>query len=353
MLLNAQGDTVQGRPQLLSGSRRYPIELDGRAIGSLALLPGPSLSDLGDIRFLERQTTAFLIIALAMIGLAVVLSFPLARRLVRPLEAFQAGARELAAGNYAARVSATGNDELGRLGLDLNALAETLERTEQARRQWAADISHELRAPLAVLRGELEALQDGVRALEPAAVDSLYADTLRLSRLVDDLYELSMTDLGALSYRKTATDPVQVLAADLEAFEPKFTQAGLDLVFRNRLGGSPQLQADTQRLSQLFRNLLRNSLRYTDPGGGLTVTLAEGDGHLHLDFQDTGPGVPAEALPRLFDRLYRVEGSRSRDTGGAGLGLAICRNIIAAHGGSIAARQSPEGGLWIHIELPL
>ncbi len=352
MLLDARGDTVQGRPELLSGSRRYPIELEGRAVGSLALLPGPSLSDLGDIRFLERQTTAFLIIALAMIGLAVVLSFPLARRLVRPLEAFQAGTRELAAGNYAARVSVTGNDELGRLGLDLNALAETLERTEQARRQWAADISHELRTPLAVLRGELEALQDGVRALEPAAVDSLYADTLRLSRLVDDLFELSMTDLGALSYRKTTTDLVPVLAADLEAFEPKFAQAGLDLAFQNRLSGNPQVQADTQRLSQLFRNLLRNSLRYTDPGGGLTVTLAQGDGHLRLDFKDTGPGVPPEALPRLFDRLYRVEGSRSRDTGGAGLGLAICRNIVDAHGGSITARQAPKGGLWIHIELP-
>ena len=127
-----------------------------------------------------------------------------------------------------------------------------------------------------------------------------------------------MTDLGALSYRKISTDLAQVLAADLEALEPKFAEAGLDLVFRNQLSRSPQLQADSQRLSQLFRNLLRNSLRYTDPGGGLTVTLAERDGHLRLDFQDTGPGVPPEALPRLFDRLYRVEGSRSRDTGGAG-----------------------------------
>lgn len=352
MLLDAQGDMVQGRPALLAGSRRHPIELDGRAIGSLAVLPGPSLSDLGEIRFLERQTTAFLVIALAMIGLAVVLSFPLARRLVRPLEAFQAGTRELAAGNYAARVSVTGNDELGRLGLDLNALAETLERAEQARRQWAADISHELRTPLAVLRGELEALQDGVRPLEPAAVDSLYADTLRLSRLVEDLYELSMTDLGALSYRKAATDLAQVLAADVEAFAPRFAEAGLHLVFQNRLSRGPHLQADTQRLSQLFRNLLGNSLRYTDPGGGLTVILSEGDGHLRLDFQDTGPGVPAEALPRLFDRLYRVEGSRSRYTGGAGLGLAICRNIVEAHGGSITARHAPEGGLWIDIELP-
>ena len=159
--------------------------------------------------------------------------------------------------------------------------------------------------------------------------------------------------MGALSYRKEATDLAQVLAADLKAFAPKFEEAGLDLAFQNRLTRSQQLQADTQRLSQLFRNLLGNSLRYTDPGGGLTVTLAEEDEHLNLDFQDTGPGVPPEALPRLFDRLYRVEGSRSRHTGGAGLGLAICRNIVDAHGGTIMARQAPQGGLWIHIELPL
>ena len=353
MLLDAQGGLVYGRPELLPGIHRYPIELDGEAVGSLALLPGPTLSELGEIRFQERQSTAFLVIALAMIGLAVALSLPLARRLVRPLEAFQVGVRQLAAGRYGARVSVTGDDELGRLGRDLNALAGALEQNEQARRQWVADISHELRTPLAVLRGELEALQDGVRPLEPAAVDSLYADTLRLGRLVDDLNELSMTDLGALSYRKEETDPAELLEADLEAFTPKFRAAGLDLTLDNRISQSLPLQADAHRLSQLFRNLLRNSLRYTDAGGGLTVILDADKERVSLDFQDTAPGVPPEALPRLFDRLYRVEGSRSRDTGGTGLGLAICRNIVEAHGGQISARPAPQGGLWIHIELPL
>ena len=353
MLLDAQGGLIYGRPELLPDARRYPIDLNGEEVGSLALLPGPSLSELGEIRFLERQTTAFLAIALAMIALAVALSLPLARRLVRPLEAIQAGVRQLAAGHYGARVSVTGGDELGRLGRDLNRLAEALEQNEQARRQWVADISHELRTPLAVLRGELEALQDGVRPLGPAAVDSLYADTLRLGRLVDDLYELSMTDLGALSYRKEEIDPAEVLKSDLEAFAPRFAAADLQLTLDGRLGRSVLVQADAHRLSQLFRNLLRNSLRYTDPGGGLTVVLDSDDERLVLDFQDTAPAVPPEALPRLFDRLYRVEGSRSRDTGGTGLGLAICRNIVEAHGGRISARPAPQGGLWIRIELPL
>jgi two-component system sensor histidine kinase BaeS len=354
MLLDGQGALLYGRHELLDKvTRRYPIEVDGRRVGSLALLAGPPISERGEIRFLQRQTTAFLIIAIGMVVLSAAVSFPLAKRLVRPVNDFQGTARRLAAGDYTARVAATGDDELGRLGRDLNGLAEALERNEHARRRWVADISHELRTPLALLRAELEALQDGVRPLDRTAVDSLHGDSLRLGRLVDDLYELSMSDLGALTYRKVETDPAEVLAADVEAFKPKFNAAGLRLQMENRLAEPVLLQADEHRLSQLFRNLLRNSLRYTDAGGRLTVILgAQGD-ELVVDLRDTAPGVPPDALPRLFDRLYRVDGSRSRDTGGAGLGLAIAKNIAEAHGGRMEARPAPEGGLWVQVRLPL
>ncbi|HYQ90915.1 MAG TPA: ATP-binding protein, partial [Candidatus Competibacteraceae bacterium] len=181
----------------------------------------------------------------------------------------------------------------------------------------------------------------------------LHADVQRLGHLVDDLYELSMTDLGALSYHLVEANPVAVLTTDVEAFASSFAEAGLTLSVENRLPTAMTYQADAQRLSQLFRNLLRNSLRYTDPGGGLSIILSREHGRLIVDFQDTAPGVPPESLPRLFDRLYRVESSRHRDTGGAGLGLAICRNIAEAHGGTIGARPSPHGGLWIRLELPL
>jgi two-component system sensor histidine kinase BaeS len=353
MLLDAAGAILYGREALLAGASRRPLDLDGVRIGELALVPGPSAADLGEIQFQARHARALTLIALGMIGLSALLAFALTRRLVRPVRGFQETARRLAGGDLHARVASTGGDELGRLGRDINTLAETLERNEQARRRWVADISHELRTPLSVLRAELEALQDGVRPLDRAAVDSLHGDTLRLGRLVDDLYDLSMTDLGAQSYRKADTDPAQVLADDLQAFRPRFAAAGLGLRLDDRLPRPVCLLADPQRLSQLFRNLLRNSLRYTDPGGGLTVTLARGPAGLNVDFQDGPPGVPDEALPHLFERLYRVEGSRSRDTGGAGLGLAIARNICEAHGGWIEARPAPQGGLWIHIELPL
>lgn len=353
MLLDAAGAVVYGRAQLLPGTSRHPIELDGSKIGELALLPGPSAADLGEIQFQARHARALILVALGMILISALVAFALTRRLVRPVRGFQETAQRLAGGDLGARVAATGDDELGRLGRDLNTLAETLERNEQARRRWVADISHELRTPLALLRAELEALQDGVRPLDSAAVDALHGDALRLGRLVDDLYDLSMTDLGAQSYRKTETDPAQVLREDCEAFRPRFAAAGLALTLDDRLVQPVRLPADPQRLSQLFRNLLRNSLRYTDPGGSLAITLAGAAGGLAIDFQDSPPGVPPEALPRLFERLYRVEGSRSRDTGGVGLGLAIARNICEAHGGRIEARPAPQGGLWIHIDLPL
>jgi two-component system, OmpR family, sensor histidine kinase BaeS len=353
MLLDAGGGIVYGRTRLLAGTRRYPVTLGGTRIGELALLPGPAVADLVEVRFQERFGSALLLIALGVIALGAAVALPFARRLVRPVQGFQDTARRLAAGDLQARVTAAGDDELGRLGHDLNTLAATLESNEQTRRRWAADISHELRTPLALLRAEIEALQDGVRPLDRAALDALHGDTLRLKRLVDDLYDLSLTDLGARGYRKEGTDPAEVLRDDCDSFRPRFAAAGLTLTLDEHLPGPVSIQADPQRLSQLFRNLIGNSLRYTDQGGGLVVILGRAGDRLRIDFQDGPPGVPGEALPRLFERLYRVEGSRSRDTGGAGLGLAIARNICQAHGGRIEARAAPQGGLWIHLELPI
>ncbi len=353
MLLDAAGAPVYGQESLLPGTRRRPLDLDGQPIGSLAILPGPPATELPDLEFQSRQGSRLWIIALGMLLISAVLALPLSRRLVRPLHRLQETTRRLAAGDFGARVSIQGGDELAHLGRDLNALAAALEGNEQARRRWVADIAHELRTPIALLRAELEALQDGVRPLDRAAVDILHGDVLRLGRLVGDLHELSVTDLGALSYRLTDTDLREVLTTDLDAFRPRFQAAGLTLALEDRAPVPLVLTADPDRLSQAFRNLLGNSLQYTDPGGGLTVTLGVAAGRAILDFSDTAPGVPPTALPRLWERLYRVEDSRSRHTGGAGLGLAIVKNVVEAHGGSLSAAAAPAGGLWIHLELPI
>lgn len=353
MLLDAQGDILYGRQELLAGTRRYPVEADGRRLGELVLLPGSPVPESAELRFRATLGDRLWIIALAMLLLSAALAYPLSRRLVRPVRDFQDVARRLAAGDFSARVPVRRGDELARLGQDINALAAALERNEQARRRWAADISHELRTPIALLRAELEALQDGVRPFDHDALDALHGDTLRLGRLVDDLYELTTTDMGALGYRFADSDITDILSADVEAFERAFQEAGLALEFHTPLNAKVRISADAQRLSQLFRNLISNSLKYTDPGGALGIRLWRDTQQVIIDFQDSAPGVPAEALPRLFERLYRVEGSRSRHTGGAGLGLAIARNVVEAHGGTITADTAPQGGLWIRVMLPV
>jgi len=353
VLLDADKHVLAGRVADPGNLNLSPIRQDGRIVGYVGRPPGRALSELLDVRFAEAQRRSFFLIALLVGALAVALSWPLANTLVRPLRRITEATRELAAGRFQVRVPAKSGDELGDLARDFNDLAQALERTESARRQWMADISHELRTPISLLRAELEAMQDGVRPMEPAAIGSLQADVERLNRVVEDLYQLSMTDLGAMSYRKRPVDPVALLQDDVEASAGEFERKGLTLMVRDTLADTVILHADPDRLSQLFRNLLQNSLRYTDAGGRLEIVVGRAGGMLTLDFNDTAPAVPDEALTQLFERFYRVEASRSRALGGAGLGLAICRNIVEAHGGRIEARPSPLGGLCIHVELPL
>lgn len=353
MLLGADRSLIFGRPERVKDLTLHAIEREGQAVGYLGVLPGLALNELGEIQFLERQGKSFVIIAALMVLFSAALALPLASTLVRPLKRITAASKALALGRYDTRVTVQSSDELGRLARDFNELAHALEKTEHNRRQWVADISHELRTPLSVLRGELEALQDGVRPLSRAAIDSLHSDVMRLSRLVEDLYQLSMADFGALSYRKALLDPVEVLEDDLKALEGEFHRRGIDVVLDDRLERSATLYGDADRLSQLFRNLLNNTLRYTEDGGALEIHIDRKASNLLLDFLDSAPGVPERELPRLFERFYRVETSRSRDLGGAGLGLALCRKIVEAHNGRISARSSPLGGLGIRIELPL
>ncbi|EXJ15047.1 ATP-binding protein [Imhoffiella purpurea] len=352
-LADQSGNLIHGREPLAPDSRHYPLQLDGAKIGELILTPGPPLPEDAEIRFRSTQGDRLWIIAVGMLLLSAVLAYPLSRRLVRPVRDFQDATRQLAAGNYSARVPVHGSDEIAKLGRDINALAGALERNEQTRRRWVADISHELRTPIALLFAELEALQDGIRPLNRGSLDTLHADALRLGRLVDDLYELSTTDMGALGYRMEPTEVGEILGADIDAFRRRFEESGLRLEYRSSLEDPTFIHADGQRLSQLFRNLLRNSLQYTDAGGGLTVTIARQQDRILIDFQDTAPAVQPAALPRLFERLYRVDSSRSRHTGGAGLGLAIAKNVVEAHAGDIHASAAPRGGLWIRIQLPI
>jgi two-component system sensor histidine kinase BaeS len=247
------------------------------------------------------------------------------------------------AGHHEVRVNVNSRDEVGQLAQDFNRMASTLERNEGLRRAFIADVSHELRTPLSVLRGELEALEDGIRPLDRAAVASLQGEIIQLGQLVEDLYELALSDVGALTYRMERVDLAALLTRVAGSHDAGFKAAGLRLAVSVPEGPAP-VQADAGRLQQLLDNLLENSRRYTEAPGYVRLSLSEAAMHWQIDLHDSAPGLPGEQLAHLFERFFRAESSRNRATGGAGLGLAIGRNIVLAHGGQIEADASPEGG---------
>ena len=352
ILLDAQKKPVFGTTSEGTVDSFKTLQVKGRTVGYLGLLPSTFLSEIHQLRFVKQQKTAYALVAVVMLLVASLLALVLARRLVRPLRELAKATHALALGQYEVRVPVNSDDELGQLSSDFNAMAHGLQSSEQARRQFIADISHELRTPLAVLGGEIEALQDGVRPLNQLAVNSLHVEVIRLNRLVEDLYQLSLSDIGALTYRKGELDIIELLVEALQRIEPELERCHLTLT-ANLPKDEIIIYGDAERLGQLFGNILKNTISYTDAGGKLAVSAEQLERCVIIEVMDSAPGVPAGAEGRLFDRLYRLEESRNRASGGAGLGLAICRNIVGAHEGVIEAFPSPLGGLLIRITLPL
>lgn len=330
-----------------------PLRFQGKTIGHLGLLPLRDLTETLELRFLKEQKLTLGLVGLAVVLVAAALAFPLAGRLIQPIKTLTNAVRKMAAGEFSARVTIASSDELGQLGQDFNLLALALEKNEKTRRQWVADISHELRTPLAVLRAEVEALQDGVRPTTPDSIRSLHGEVLRLNRLVDDLYQLSLSDMGGLTYRKESVNISEIITDALSLYRFQFVAKGIAVGPLPATDQEIKIFGDPERLQQLFSNILENSLKYTDNNGSLAIHLKQDGNMAVIDFQDSAPGVAETKLDLIFERLFRVESSRNRSEGGAGLGLAICKNIVEAHAGTISARPSPLGGVWIRITLPL
>ena len=328
-----------------------PIVVDGRTVGWLALARFESVSSAAERRFEDAQSRARWGVGAGAMLLAAGVALWVSRTLLQPVRDVAAATHRLAAGDHDTRVQVASRDEVGQLATDFNRLAHTLQRNEAMRREFMADVSHELRTPLGVLHGELEAIEDGVRTLDRSSLRSLQAEVATLTKLVSDLHDLSLADVGALTYRKADVDVADVLRVTAGAFRERAADRGLRLTL-----DLPELPlvafADERRLVQLFNNLFENSCRYTDAGGRLVVTARRTGDQLRIDFADSAPGVADAHRERLFERFYRPDGSRSRQSGGAGLGLAICRRIVEAHGGRIEAGASPLGGLQVVVTLP-
>jgi len=352
-LLDANGDVVSGRSVTDIDTERHAITVDNQIVGWLVRNRQKKITDGFELQFLEQQQLTLLAISALVLLLSGIISFILARHLLRPIGHLTAAAARLTSGNYRIEPPLERKDELGQLARDFNELAHTLDANETSRQRWFADISHELRTPLSILQGEIEAMLDGVRPITAKQIQSLADEVGQLSRLIEDLYELSNSDVGALKYRKAELDIVELVGNAVEHHRSRSHEQGLSFDYDNKINQSLELYGDETRLRQLLDNLLDNSCKYTNPGGRIQLVLAQDVDRVVIEIQDSAPGVNQNQLHRLFEYLYRGEQSRNRKTGGSGLGLAICQRIVEGHQGRISAEQSTLGGLTVTITLPI
>lgn len=290
---------------------------------------------------------------LGVIGVfsAAICSFYLSRAITAPIEKISESAKKLASRNFDLHIDVNTNDELQDLANNFNQIAKELSLYEARQKQWLMDVSHELRTPLTILQGEFEAINDGVSTYDKKTVASLNEEVQHISRLVNDLHELTVTDTLELNYQHEEVDFYLLLTNYLQRYRCKFLSSDI-LIDLDLDAAKVIIAGDVYRLAQVIKNILDNSIRYIKSPGHLWIEAKQIDNELQLQFHDSGPGVPDDAITRLFDRLYRSDPSRNRQTGGSGIGLAICKNIILAHRGQIFASHSSKGGLCINIQLP-
>lgn len=353
LLLDNEEQRIYGPKNFSIGIWLLPITINKQTIAYVGLEPLKEFSSEADKLFVTQQTHYFIGIAMIAMMIALLVSALLAHWMVKPVQRLAKAMEALMRRDYSVNVDYNSGDEIGNLVVSFNRLVSALKDHDQSQQQWIADISHELRTPLATLKAEVEAIQDGVREFSAERLQSLYEEVLRLQRIVDDLHQLTLADAGALRYYFEMTSLVKVIEQVLWRHEALITQQGLNHEL-TVIGAEKAIYGDGDRLSQLFTNLLQNSVRYTKQEGQVYITVCFKDnGCVSVLWEDSDPGVNDEHLEKLFDRLYREEKSRNREKGGSGLGLAICRSIVSAHQGNITARHSRLGGLAIEIDFPI
>jgi two-component system sensor histidine kinase BaeS len=361
VVAGADGTVVADSLQQLQGTRYpagrladgVPIEAGGATVGRLFV--GSMVESRlapADAAFLASVTGAIAAATAVAALAAILIGMLVGRRLTEPIADLTRAAEATARGNLDVRVRERGGGEIGRLSGAFNRMAAALRQLEDGRRRMIADSAHELRTPASLIQGTVEAMLDGVYPTDRATLEGLHEEALRLSRLVEDLGELSLLEAGKLTLDREPTDLGALAAAEVERFAATARDAGVGL--GASVGpGMPAAYLDPARIRQVISNLLSNALRHTPSGGRVEVSVARADGWLLLRVDDSGTGIPEGERERVFERFYRLDGSRSTAAGGRGLGLAIAAGIVRAHGGSIRAERSPFGGARLLVELPL
>lgn len=341
------GDHVP--PEILA--QGIPVELDGQRVGTVLVNnTAPSRNPLEE-QYLARTTQTVLIAALAATVIALAVGIFLARTLTRSLRELTTATLAMAAGNLDQTVPVRSQDELGQLAQAFNQMSAALARANQLRRQMTADIAHDLRTPLSVICGYLEAMREGDLAPTPPRLEAIHAEAQHLNRLVADLRTLSLADAGELSLNRQPVAVPELLARVATAYAHQAEQHRIDLEVQVK-GNLPEIKADPDRLVQVLGNLVSNALRYTPEYGQITLAAAQAEaGKIRLQVKDTGQGIPAAELPYIFHRFYRTDKSRRQAEGESGLGLAIAKAIIEAHAGTITVESQPGLGATFTILL--
>jgi len=357
LLVSPEGQVVLAQDPSLVGqvlppaevARGTPIELpDGSqwTIVPVEESPPPPLHEA----FLQTVNRSLWIATGVVAVVALILALLLIRHLTGPLRNLAAAAHRIAAGDLTARVEETGEDELGKLAQSFNAMAESLEEAERSKRQMIADVAHELRTPITVLRAAVEGFEDGVLEPTPENLSALKDKVHLTARLIEDLQQLALADMGRLSLRQEPF-PLEPVIADIAAMiGPQLEDGGIQLAL-DLPPDLPPAAGDRQRIQQVLLNLMANALHHTPAGGEILVTARADGSEIEVSVCDTGPGINPEDAAHLFARFYRGREERAAGTG-TGLGLSVAKAIVEAHGGRIWAENRPTGGACFHFTLP-
>jgi two-component system OmpR family sensor kinase/two-component system sensor histidine kinase BaeS len=326
-----------------------PIELRGEQVGALLVVyDGAQARSFGFSNIARGLLSAGLALAAILLALAAFFS----GRISTPLRQLNGAAQAMATGDLQVRVRPGLVREVADLAVSFNSLADALARADQQRRQLTADVAHELRTPLSIIKGRLEGLQDGVYQADDEQIAGLLGEVALLERLIEDLRILALADAGQLALYPETVSPARLAADAVRSFAAQAAERQVSLRAESA-EPLPELYVDPQRIAQVLGNLVSNALRYTPAGGSVAVRVGAADGGAVLfEVCDSGTGISAEELPHIFDRFYRADRSRTRSSGGAGLGLAIARRIVEAHGGEIWAASELGRGTTIAFRLP-
>jgi signal transduction histidine kinase len=342
---------IRGRTEYLG----VPVLRGGRVVGAIYLShrlegSGPAGAIAGTARFVRGVWWQFLLAGAIAASIALFLARILARGMTQPLRDMAQAAGRMSRGDYRSSVAVRSRDEVGQLARAFNRMGGEMESLERLRRDLVANVSHELKTPISALRAHLENLLDGVEEPNPALLEVMLQQSERLSRLVDQLLDLSRLEAGDVPLEIEPVPLGMLVERVIKEVEVARPDRARDLAVRNEVPADlPPVEADRERIHQVLFNLLENAVRFTPPGGRVTVRAARENGDWAVSVEDTGPGIPKEHIPLVFERFYRVDPSRSREDGGTGLGLAIARSVVEAHGGRIWAESEEEGARFTFV----